>query len=696
MEFKRSIQHPDEIFETDPDFPYTFRPRMSNTAHLTANACWKCRDDLTEAGWKGSLPVACLNDISGHFVAAIFPEGLADKFGPLSYLSEYAFIHDERVDEACSAEEFEKAHQTMWTFIGKSESDASNSMIKSIQARMVLDLYKGDPDVADRIMRYYQGFLGVKSPERDTTLFKTFNDYLAWRFVDGGVWLYREMMRYTLDFDLSHDEEAPLEHIINTLMSATVLLNDYYSWNKEYDHYMRTGGTMPLVNAVGVLKHLHGIDDNIKALELLRDQILGYEMQYCKLRDGYLRVEDPGANVRRFFGFLELGTAGTRFWHATSKRYNKSAPDPIRKLSHPVSHFGDTNSNGDKMTKTGLGNSAVDYEIPDEIPATKKKGRISNLQNTFDPFSFSQSGDDKIVLEPYKYTSSLPASNSRDSLLDALNCWYFVPNNSMAIIRHIIGIIHNTSLILDDIEDGSPVRRGFPSAHIVFGASQAINSATYQYVRCLQFVMALSKESIDCFTHTLSQLHIGQSQDLHWTFHCQAPSLDEYFKQTEYKTGGLFRMAAGMMRAEATKNYGLDTDKLMKTLGKYYQLRDDYNDLVPSTNGTKKNLDIAYNDLDQGSFTFPIIHALEKAVEEGDAELISILRSRKWNQGIISPETKKLAVKKIEDMGSFTYAKGVLYELHAEMERELGMLEKMAGMGENWILRLMLYRLKVI
>lgn len=50
------------------------------------------------------------------------------------------------------------------------------------------------------------------------------------------------------------------------------------------------------------------------------------------------------------------------------------------------------------------------------------------------------------------------------------------------------------------------------------------------------------------------------------------------------ETGGLFRMAAGMMRAEATKNYNLDTDKLMKILGKYYQLRDDYNDLVPSAN----------------------------------------------------------------------------------------------------------------
>jgi hypothetical protein len=74
----------------------------------------------------------------------------------------------------------------MYTFIDKSESDPSNSMLKSIQARMVLELYKGNPDAANRIMGYYKGLIGIKSPERDVTSYKTFDDYLVWRFVDGG------------------------------------------------------------------------------------------------------------------------------------------------------------------------------------------------------------------------------------------------------------------------------------------------------------------------------------------------------------------------------------------------------------------------------------------------------------------------------------------------------------------------------
>lgn len=36
---------------------------------------------------------------------------------------------------------------------------------------------------------------------------------------------------------------------------------------------------------------------------------------------------------------------------------------------------------------------------------------------------------------------------------------------------------------IDDIEDESMLRRGKPAAHLVFGKSQTVNSATYLYAR---------------------------------------------------------------------------------------------------------------------------------------------------------------------------------------------------------------------
>jgi geranylgeranyl pyrophosphate synthase len=58
------------------------------------------------------------------------------------------------------------------------------------------------------------------------------------------------------------------------------------------------------------------------------------------------------------------------------------------------------------------------------------------------------------------------------------------------------------------VEDNSPVRRGHPSVHIVFGISQTINSATYQYVNALRFVTALKKETIGCFIRKWGSFHI--------------------------------------------------------------------------------------------------------------------------------------------------------------------------------------------
>ena len=100
-----------------------------------------------------------------------------------------------------------------------------------------------------------------------------------------------------------------------------------------------------------------------------------------------------------------------------------------------------------------------------------------------------------------------------------------------------------------------------------------------------------------------------------------------------------------------------------------------------------------YGDLDQGSFTLPIIHALKFQDERGRTELLSIFRTRKETNSM-SPDAKKFVIKRLEEAGSLEYTKGMLDGLHEELKQELGAAEEKAG-AKNWILRLMLYRLKV-
>jgi len=54
----------------------------------------------------------------------------------------------------------------------------------------------------------------------------------------------------------------------------------------------------------------------------------------------------------------------------------------------------------------------------------------------------------------------------------------------------------HTTTRLDDIQDNSPMRRGSPSTHSVFGVSQTINTATYMYTKGLEAATALSPKTV--------------------------------------------------------------------------------------------------------------------------------------------------------------------------------------------------------
>ena len=146
------------------------------------------------------------------------------------------------------------------------------------------------------------------------------------------------------------------------------------------------------------------------------------------------------------------------------------------------------------------------------------------------------------------------------------------------------------------------------------------------------------------------------------------------------------------MQAEATTNTKLDLGTLMTLLGRYYQIRDDYLDIVSP--GSECSESTEYNDIDQGSFTLPIIHALAQQAEPRTTQFLSVLQSRSKDGGL-SREAKKLVIRWLEEAGSLEYTRKTLGDLYLELREEVKRVEKQAGMKENWILRLILYRLQL-
>jgi len=160
-----------------------------------------------------------------------------------------------------------------------------------------------------------------------------------------------------------------------------------------------------------------------------------------------------------------------------------------------------------------------------------------------------------ILVGPFEYLDGHPGKDIRKMLIEAFNEWLEVPPESIDIITKVVGMLHTASLLVDDIEDSSTLRRGLPVAHSIFGTAQTINSANYVYFLALQELQKLNNpKAITIYTEELLNLHRGQGMDLFWRDTLTCPTEDDYLQMVGNKTGGLFRLAVKLMQAESKNN----------------------------------------------------------------------------------------------------------------------------------------------
>jgi geranylgeranyl diphosphate synthase type 3 len=159
---------------------------------------------------------------------------------------------------------------------------------------------------------------------------------------------------------------------------------------------------------------------------------------------------------------------------------------------------------------------------------------------------------ESILQGPYEYLFAQPGKDIRTQLISAFNEWLEVPAQSLDVITKAVGMLHTASLLVDDVEDSSLLRRGLPVAHSIFGTAQTINSANYVYFCALQELQKLKNpKAITIYTEELLNLHRGQGMDLFWRDTLTCPSEDDYLEMVGNKTGGLFRLAVKLMQAES-------------------------------------------------------------------------------------------------------------------------------------------------
>ncbi|KAL4900936.1 hypothetical protein BDW74DRAFT_182265 [Aspergillus multicolor] len=277
--------------------------------------------------------------------------------------------------------------------------------------------------------------------------------------------------------------------------------------------------------------------------------------------------------------------------------------------------------------------------------------------------------NEEVIMGPYDYMLQHPGKDLRRQMINAFNVWLKVPSESLDIITKVVAMLHTASLLIDDVEDNSLLRRGIPVAHSIYGTAQTINSANYVYFLALQEVQKLkSPAAIDIYVKELLNLHRGQGMDLFWRDTLTCPSEDEYLEMVGNKTGGLFRLAVKLMQAESST--GRDCVALVNVMGLVFQICDDFLNLSDTIYTQNKGL---CEDLTEGKFSFPIIHSIRS--NPGNHQLINILRQKTQDE-----EVKRYALQYMESTGSFKYTQDVVRQLRA---RALELIDEIESSGNG-------------
>jgi ophiobolin F synthase len=442
----------------------------------------------------------------------------------------------------------------------------------------------------------------------------------------------------------------------------------------------------------------HQVDVDV-AKKMVRDITQKYEHQFLERRKQLQEDNSTSEKLNSHLDGLMYQISGNLVWSLNAPRY------------HPDARYDPNAGLEDGMTAKSMpATLGIDYDVrfihkakedpyqPSRTCPDSKSGHLrkDSTQSLTTPDKIASTGclDSEHVKEPLRYIKSLPSKGVRDSFINALNSWVSVPALNVLRIKSVGNRLHCASLVLDDIEDRSSLRRGQPAAHTVFGTAQTINSGCYEILKAVEEAQHLGPKAVKIVLEELDDLHIGQSYDLYWTQHNLCPSEDEYLEMVTKKTGGVFRLITRLLLDSSEikasdKHLITDIEHLVRLIGIQYQIRDDYQNLYCKTYSEKKGF---CQDLDEGKFSFPLIHAL--SAQSDSTKLLRELLQRRRDVGCLSYEQKMLVLKQLDCVGSMAYTREMLKWLEGEVYEVVNKIEGATKM-ENWILRALLLKLEI-
>ena len=179
-------------------------------------------------------------------------------------------------------------------------------------------------------------------------------------------------------------------------------------------------------------------------------------------------------------------------------------------------------------------------------------------------------------------------------------------------------LLHNATLMHDDIIDKSMQRRGADTINKVWDNKVAVLMGDFFLSKCLACSNASGSLEISCIlADMVAQLVEGELEQIA-NVRSHLLSEEAYFSVIQGKTASLFTacMKVGAISAEASEVVTAQLSKVGELMGLIFQIRDDIFDYFPTTASVGKPTG---HDIMEGKITLPLLFALQHApAEEAD------------------------------------------------------------------------------
>ena len=182
-----------------------------------------------------------------------------------------------------------------------------------------------------------------------------------------------------------------------------------------------------------------------------------------------------------------------------------------------------------------------------------------------------------------------------------------------------IEMIHNFTLVHDDIMDNDDMRHGVPTVHTRFGIPIAILAGDVLFSKAFETISSdshipekQSRALVSSLAKACVNVCEGQLLDIQMAQNQKMPSESQYIKMVEKKTATLFETscALGALSANSNRKNIANLSSFGKNLGIAFQIVDDLIGVLGDSKITKKPVG---NDLRESKKSLPILIAIKSA-----------------------------------------------------------------------------------